>query len=105
MRVPLVMTLLVALCACAGPGEPDHPGAEDCERLREHVADLRLAAADSGGRVSEDDRRQHGDALRAAMVARGDDCRSRTASEVACQLNAADLDSLRACASTTDPEN
>jgi hypothetical protein len=105
MRVSFVFGLFILVAACAGAGDSGHPDAEDCELLRDHVADLRLAAADPMGRLNADDRAQHRAALRAASDARGGDCQTRSVSEVTCQLNATDLDSLRACAPTTDPEN
>jgi hypothetical protein len=103
MRLTLLLPLFIALVACAGSGEPDRPDPEDCGRLRQHIADLRLAAADPTGRLDDADRAQHRAALQAAMARPGnDECESRTTAELVCKLAATDLDALRACASSED---
>jgi hypothetical protein len=105
MRVLLVIMLLGS-GACAGGAGPDRPEVEDCARLQEHIIDLRLAAADTTGRLSSDDLAQHRSALQAAGAATVADCPKRqTRSEVSCLLATTELDSLRTCAPTTDPED
>src|SRR5262245_55003363 len=99
MRVRFILPILIALAGCAGSDEPDRPSADDCARMREHVIDLRLAAAGPTERIPADDLAQHRAALEAAAGA-GNVARCRTTrsrEEVACLLAAADVDSLRTC--------
>ncbi len=102
----LLALLLLAPLACAS-GSDDRPDREDCQRLRDHVIELRLQAADSGGHVAVTDVAQHRAALQAALgTGYVDDCReSRRPQEMSCLLAAGDLDSLDACATRVASED
>ena len=106
MRASLLGLLLLAPLACAGAGDPDRPDREDCARLRDHVIELRLAAADTSAKVAASDVAQHRAALQAAAGGSYvDDCReSRSPAEVSCLLAAADLDSVDACTASRASE-
>ena len=90
MRILVLITLAV-LASCGG-SEPSGLTRGDCERLREHMLDVRL------GDVSE-----HRDAHRVALrQALGDEfvttCVASTSQrDVECQMAARDLDALRKC--------
>ena len=94
-----LLLLLLALPACAGADDPDGPSRQDCAQLRDHIVDLRLAAADQAGHLGAGERAQHRAALQAAAGTSylDEGTTSRTPHEVTCLLAASSLDSLNAC--------
>lgn len=96
MRV--IAVVAIVLCACSG-GDDEATAASRqarCERLRDHVIDLRLASA------TNVDVAAHRQAMRQAL---GDDfvtaCTgTMTEAQVDCALAAADSDAVTACSKT-----
>lgn len=102
---PLAVFLALAFAACAG-ADSDDLEREDCARLRDHVVDLRLSAADAAGNLSPADRAQHRTALTAAAGdGYVDECsKTHSPRQVACLLAASSLDALSACKTLPAPE-
>ncbi len=92
MRMSLVLLALVA--SCGGDDDPElSPRETPCERLRDHLIDLRLADA------KHVDQAAHRDAMTQAMG--GDflaSCEKLDSSEIECVLDAPDTTSATACA-------
>jgi hypothetical protein len=102
ITIAFVLPLLVALAGCSKYDVWDEMSdVRQCERLRDHVIDVRLETA------SGVDHEAHRAAMKAALgkdfVA---DCQSRlTYSQRRCALDAEDADELHACAPTASEEN
>ena len=85
------LLVLFALSAACGSSEPSEPDRATCERLRDHVVELRMYGEDNPA---------HRKALNQAL---GEDfvteCRKNTSrAEIACAMAATDLEKLRSCA-------
>jgi len=88
------LVLLALIASCGGDDDRDPPTQETpCERLRDHLIELRLADA---RRI---DRAAHRDAMKQAM---GDDflasCAKLDRAEIDCALDARDAITASACA-------
>lgn len=96
---PMFVTCAIAiLTSCFSESEPDVVGRQECERLRDHLVELRMNGVSA-------DHEQHRNALRSAL---GDSfviaCVERTTpSHVRCALAATDSDTLLACSTPTSP--
>lgn len=89
-RVLLAM-LGIALAGCAGEEETR---ARKCERLREHVIDLRIDG------VPKRDREAHATALRNALSSTfTDECMALSNRQLSCALGATDVVASAACIS------
>jgi hypothetical protein len=84
--------LLVALCACASESaEPAELTRKDCERLRDHLIELRMESVTA-------DQEQHRMALRAAMDGFVPRCQNETSTDqLQCGLLAKDSHALAGC--------
>ena len=86
----LVLTV-GALCACSSPA-PDEVSRVECERLRDHLVDLRLET------VTEEHARFRA-VIHAALADTVESCvDTMTPSRLRCSLAATDFDALAACA-------
>ena len=92
MRMSLVLLALVA--SCGGEDEPESsPRETPCERMRDHLIDLRLADA------QHVDHAAHRDAMKQAMGgAFLASCAKLERSQIDCVLDAPDTTSATACA-------
>ena len=90
-RVVLVLALGAAN-GCSGGAADAERTATACERLRDHVIDLRVAEV-------HQDRDAHRAALRRAM-GRGfvSTCMDQSDAHIDCEMKATTIDALRACA-------
>jgi len=94
IRQVLSMILLSLAAACAA--EPSGPTREDCQRLRDHVADLALAQAAG---LSAEERESH----RSNLAATGGDeyvatcTKERSEKYVECALAADTIEALARC--------
>lgn len=80
--------------ASLGCAAGEETRARKCERLREHVVELRVDG------LPERDRNAHRLALRQALAGQfSDDCMSFTSRQLSCALAAADVVAATACAS------
>lgn len=97
MRGWIVIAALVAGCGDSGSEEEAAaPRAEQCEHVRSHIVDLRLASAHG---LSPSEIAQHRDALTRAMGAQFiDECvRSTTDQQASCVLAARDSQDINDC--------
>ncbi|HEX5076058.1 MAG TPA: hypothetical protein VFW03_22785, partial [Gemmatimonadaceae bacterium] len=79
------------LC-CTGSSEGAGPTTAACQRLRDHVVDVRVAEI-------HQDREAHRTALRTALGARFvTECLNQSSARFDCEMKAATIDGLRACA-------
>ena len=89
-RVLLVLSLAAAIAACGSP-QPDDMRRAECERLRDHLVELRLETV-----TEEHDRFR--ESIRASLSHVVTSClESMSASQLRCSLAAADFDALTAC--------
>jgi hypothetical protein len=91
-RVALTFALAGAAFGCTADVDDAERGTTACERLRDHVIDLRVSEI-------QQDREAHRTALRRALgrdfVAQ---CRNQSSARFACEMKAANIDGLRSCA-------
>ena len=90
----LLVLLIELLAAChSGPADTDPPDREQCEQLRSHVVDIRLADA------TGIDIRPHREALQQALGESflADCMSSMTNAQVTCALASTEIDASAAC--------
>ncbi len=93
ISLSLALTVSLALTAGCSTGGAERVGRGDCERLRDHLVDVRMASVTA-------DHEQHRRAIRTAL---GDGFLSScldltTESQLRCSLKANDAQALTACA-------
>src|SRR5690349_10175127 len=90
-RVALV--LVFAALGCSGGSEETERTVAACQRLQDHVIDLRLAEI-------QQDREAHRRALQQALGRQFvTECMNQTTESYECELKATSIDGLRNCAS------
>lgn len=95
----VALVIVVAFASTSGCGDESPPQQDHaaCQRLRDHVVDLRVAEVDQ-------DRDAHRDALKRALgtefMAR---CESQPRSRFDCEMKATNIDGLRSCATSEQP--
>lgn len=94
MSIVLFALALALVASCGGDDDPESSGRDTpCERLRDHLIDLRLADA------KHVDQAAHRDAMKQAMG--GDflaSCAKLDRAEIDCALDAPDTTTASACA-------
>lgn len=89
-RVLLVLSLAAALAACGSP-QPDDTRRADCERLRDHLVELRVeTVTEAHDRFRESIQASLGHVVTSCLE-------SMPASQLRCSLAATDFDALTAC--------
>ena len=94
----LVTGALLALTSCSSESDSDAVSRRDCERMRDHLVELRMQSVTA-------DQDQHRIAIRSALdESFVSACvENTTESQLHCALTAKDTDALAACVEPTSP--
>jgi hypothetical protein len=100
MRSIARLVVVIALGGCASSDKSEHATAAQCERVKDHLVELRLSGTQA-------DMRAHGDAIKEALGSRFTDQCIATVDrgQIDCALAAKDAPSALSCIQQTSKQN